>query len=696
MNVCPSNYCFICGDGNPKTTSYKAELRFEPTANQIIEKIFKVYPKILHVQSPRKIRNPDTNKMEIAKDSITGKTLKGKIHWCCDDCKKIMERTSNLGYDTFKCPLCRFNIPRMSVKELKRIDECMQKKKFNSALTIIKRVYEYYPAMFSNNQVCLQLLNLLIACIQGYEGNKIIKYILNDLHMIEYESETNHASAFVELATEMENRSALNIMLRSILRVSIDINHMMYTILQTCLSSSKICPNEIMILLNKNANPIYSHSPSQVPNRPQFTTSFGIFIETARHLNKADEKLYKTIFRKMIENIYVDEHSKLVFHSSQHMINLANTNDSIVYNPFSWISNTVILNELKNEIRFFGDRKLFDIHMTIHDQNVLFDMRSFLQCDFDSEALPRLEFFRLSGVSMSTCPNGITPIMSLLNHVWHIEIGIDQETLKTQDVTSIVSHRIDRAENLVEYIRYFVRNNVDLEGTLTTDIDACDLITTLIFKFGIQYQILLDRLRCGRRGQGKILKRWPLSDEGLILTSFFAFENGKWDSKVSILLNIIQTHSTTAIFASASRYLGSLSPNTAIVYLETIIGATVKDSFDFEIELEKEVKAYDIYQMINDTRKGAKWTGEESPVYCGWHLILQKSLSQLHTANVSRHFNNAFSLLNINSEVLTRLQNMPVNKAKTFNPEYENCCRDTTSLFFCINKPTQNNAQRMC
>ena len=69
--------------------------------------------------------------------------------------------------------------------------------------------------------------------------------------------------------------------------------------------------------------------------------------------------------------------------------------------------------------------------------------------------------------------------------------------------------------------------------------------------------------------------------------------------------------------------------------------------------------------MINDTRKGAKWTGEESPVYCGWHLILQKSLSQLHTANVSLHFNNAFSLLNINSEVLTRLQNMPVNKAKT-------------------------------
>jgi len=463
----------------------------------------------------------------------------------------------------------------------------------------------------------------------------------------------------------MENRSALKVILQSGITANIDISHMMYTILQTCLSGSKICPKEVMILLNKNANPIYCHGTSNFPNRPQFTTSFGIFLETAKHLDKASEKLYKTIFRKMIENIYIDEHSKLIFHSPQYMINVANNKDSILYNPFAWISNLVILNEMKNQIRFFGGKKLFDIHMTIHNQNVLFDMRSFLQCDFDLEALPRLEFFRLNGVNISPCPNGITPIISLINHVWYIERLIHEETLQTHDITTIISHRNDRAENLVKYIRYFVKNNVDLEGTLITGIGVCDLITTLIFKFGIQYQILLDRLRCQRRGQGKILKRWPLSDEGLILSSFFAFEYDKWDDKVSVLLNIVQTHSTTDIFTTALRYLGNLSPQTAIVYLEKIIGATVKDVFDFENEVEKEVKAYDVYQMINDTRKSAKWSGEESPVYCGWHSILQEALSQLHTANVSRHFNNSYSLENINSVVLSRLQNMPVNKAKT-------------------------------
>jgi len=436
----------------------------------------------------------------------------------------------------------------------------------------------------------------------------------------------------------------------------------MYTILQTCISGSKICPKEVIILLNKNANPIASHGTSNFPNRPQFMTSFGIFLDTAKHLDEASEQLYKIIFRKMIKNIYADENSKLIFYSPQYMINIANNKDSILYNPFSWISNLVILNEMKKNKRFFGGVKLFDIHMTIHNQNVLFDMKSFLQCDFDLEALPRLEFFRLSGVNMSPCPNGITPIMSLLNHVWYIEVLINQDT---HDVTTIIAHRNDRAENLVKYIRYFVKNNVDLEGSLTTGIGVCDLITTLIFKFGIQYQILLDRLRCHRRGQGKILKRWPLSDEGLILSSFFAFEYDKWDDKVSVLLNIVQKFSTTSIFAAAFHYLGSLSPQTAIVYLEKILGATVKNVFDFENELENEVKAYDVYQMINDTRKAAKWSGEESPVYCGWHSILQEALIQLHTANVSRHFNNAFSLVNINSVVLSGLQNMPVNKAKT-------------------------------
>jgi len=183
-----------------------------------------------------------------------------------------------------------------------------------------------------------------------------------------------------------------------------------------------------------------------------------------------------------------------------------------IYNPYVWVSDVAILGQLQYTSCFYNGQvfDLFPVALEINNQSAIFDFKNFLEDDFESIILPRFEFFYQNNVNYQALENGLTPITSVPNHAYQIDM---EDQHKEFDI-NIQQKQRKRIDNIMKMTKNLEAKGVSISKNLiNTRFNAATLAQHLsILSGNNQYQDgLIDKLDLPRTG---LMIRWPL-DAGL-------------------------------------------------------------------------------------------------------------------------------------------------------------------------------------
>jgi hypothetical protein len=299
--------------------------------------------------------------------------------------------------------------------------------------------------------------------------------------------------------------------------------------------------------------------------------------------------------------------------------------------------------------------EIFPLHRLVNGMSPMFSLGRFLQDDFESVILPRLKFFQEQNVKIDACENGLTPITSLLNHAYYIEIRQQQFVAANEFEQQVLDRRV-RLDNVWKIIIFFQDLGVSrLHELLDINVSAVDLLVYLTGYSDDYKHLLIDKLKWGT---GYYVLRWPLSKDGIIYDNFYANENSKWHGSIQNIPGVFDMHGKSDLL---DLYVGKMSPKTALMYIQKIMQSDQPKCNDlgrFKHIICKTVKAYNEHEKTNDFEKRACGLGQSVPssTFFGWHPLLNDRFCGMH-AKIG------FNLAQIDKNYVDILKNLPVRVA---------------------------------
>jgi len=297
----------------------------------------------------------------------------------------------------------------------------------------------------------------------------------------------------------------------------------MYIELEKCIHEGSKNIEFVKVFLENDANPLYvkmdADDKVSCLNRPARKTAFTLFLETARNLDNRMQSLYKRTYvifiKKIMKSNYLlpwssdtfQRNINRMFSDEEHNFRFPDT-----YNPYVWVSDVAILGQLQYTSCFYNGQvfDLFPVALEINNQSAIFDFKNFLEDDFESIILPRFEFFYQNNVNYQALENGLTPITSVPNHAYQIDM---EDQHKEFDI-NIQQKQRKRIDNIMKMTKNLEAKGVSISKNLiNTRFNAATLAQHLsILSGNNQYQDgLIDKLDLPRTG---LMIRWPL-DAGL-------------------------------------------------------------------------------------------------------------------------------------------------------------------------------------
>jgi predicted RNA-binding Zn-ribbon protein involved in translation (DUF1610 family) len=668
MNLIGSDVCCVCLEGKPDSSTYNGDWVFKPNAQQRADKIRHVNPVRMHNQDPRKEINPITGKLEVAINRRTGKALRGNIHWCCETCIKTLE--SREQSDEYPCPLCRDPVIKRDVLERMAIIDDILEKKFTRALNTLKRLYTVYNVHEDiDKHKLIHLLTVAEESLKHTNGKSIFQYIL-ELGVMQYDTELVIMSA----ATKNRDAAALKLCydFSTVLTTHSWHEHdsfLMYIELERCIQEGSKNIEFVKVFLDYGANPLYvkmdADDKVSYLHRPARKTVFTLFLETARDLDKSMQSLYKQIYIKFMKKIMkstdlvpwssdtMQRNINRMFSDEEH-----NSDFPKIYNPYTWVGDVAIMRQLQYTSCFYNAQifDVFPVALEMNSQSAMFDFKDFLEDDFESVILPRLEFFYQNNVNYHALENGLTPITSVLNHAYQIDIQDRQQEFDIDIQSKIRVAQRKRIRNIMKMTKFFVEKGVSTSKNLNnTRLNANNLAQFLsTMSRNHDYQNgLIDELDWP---QTIPMIRWPLDGNGNVRECLIAFENGQWNPPLDRIVRLFTLPGSADVL---TLYLGKLSRKTALMYLEEINKENSlweNDSIEtFKQVVGSDVPAYNEHEKINDfEKKDCLIPTNVEDKHFGWHPILQPLLAQLSRCGF-------FALIDISTETLQQLKSFPVD-----------------------------------
>jgi len=662
MNLISSGTCCICLGGKPDSDTYNGDWVFKPNAKQRANGIRHIKPVIMHRQSPRKEINPDTGELQIAMNSRTGNPLRGTIHWCCEDCLKTVE--SREDSDEYPCPMCRKPVIKRDVLEQMAILDDILANKCTRALNTLKRLYAGYSVQV--HPVNMDKINHLIIVagesLKNRNGQAIFRYIL-ELGVLKYDTDLVMMSA----ATSTRNAAALQLCYDFATESYFEIweheaDYLMYFELEKCLADGSKNIEFVNVFLDNGADPLfvklYANDKVEYMHRPVRKTAFTLFLETARDLDKSMECLYHHTYLNFMQKISQSKHIlPWSTNTLQQNINrmFSDKKHDSHFNPYTWVGNVSMLSLLESQCTFDKRHRLFPVAIEINNKSAMFDFIDFLQDDFESVILPRLEFFYRNNVNFNAIENGLTPITSVLNDVYFIEIQTLEQVknphyefdVDTESKIREAQHK--RVSNIKKMTKYFLKKGVS--------------IRTMLKNTRSNAATLAEYLKCFSYHDGLIdlpQQGWLLDRNGNVRDCFFAFADGHWNPLLDHFVNLFDLPRINEIL---TLYLGNLSPKTACIYLENIMQEiNIWECDDLELffhVLSNDVIAYNEREKLNDLeKKKSSIPTDVQEKHFGWHPILQNIFTQLSRSGF-------FELEDIAQETIEQLKSFPMHIVKS-------------------------------
>ena len=664
MNLIQSNTCCICLEGDPDNDndSYNRELGFRPNRQQRRDHVKHVNPVRMHTAHPVAF-NETKKKYEVVLNPRTGKPMPGKIHWCCDTCIQTLETADRS--DEYSCVICRDVVVKRSAKRKLIIIDEIENDRCAAALSKVKSLF---AELKREENIGSAVIEISCKCIAMKRGDEILKYILGGIFI-----DTNQESLekydptnlIARTAIEFRNASALSMVFKALEDIhTIHASDIMCSELLRCIEDGTKNMDIIRVLLQNGADPLWAD-----PDDNQ--TNFRLFLKTAQNLDKKMEyehlETYKMFMEQILEDHLFREH--INDHMLQQILKRNNSsvslpdsidlrlldrmfsvNGSMNHSVYTLIGNVAMMRQMSKE-NLGGD--IFPLHRLVNGMNPMFGLSRFLQDDFESVILPRLKFFQEQNVNIDACENGLTPITSLLNDAYYIEIKTQQFVNADEFEQQRVDRRL-RLNNIRRIIIFFQDLGVSrLQELVDINVSAIDL---LIYLGGFSYDykdLLMDKLGWER---GYYMLRWPLSTEGKVHDNFYAIENSKWHGSIRNIPGLFDMPGKSDLL---DLYVGKLSPKTALMYIQRIMESDqppCTDIVSFKHIVCKTVKAYNEHEKSNDLKKQAHHLAQtvDSPTFFGWHPFLNGIFNEIYRTNT-------FNVTLIAIRVINILKNLPVH-----------------------------------
>jgi hypothetical protein len=660
MNLIESSSCCICFEGDPDNydNSYNRELNFQPNKQQQDDGEIHVNPVRMHTAKPVAF-NEITKKYEIICNPETGKPMPGKIHWCCDVCVLKLERADRT--DTYDCVLCREVVVKRNAKRKAIILDEIDEDRCSAALLKVKSLF---AELKKEDNIGSAVPEISCKCIEMNRGNEILQYILGEIfidtnqEMLETYDPTN---VIARTAMTCRNASALAMVFKAVKdKHTIHASNFMCYELSRCIWDGTKNMDIISVLLQNGADPLWVD-----PELKQ--TNFKLFLKTARNLDKKMEyehlETYKMFMEVILDNPlfmqHVNDH-RMEQHEMQdrnasidpRLLNrMFSENSSKNHNAYTLVGNVAMMRQMSKE-NLGGD--LFPLHGLANAMNPMFGLDRFLQDDFESVIFPRLKFFQEQNVSIDACENGLTPITSLLNDAYYIEIKTPESV--NADLCRQQGHdRRVRLNNIRKIIEFFQALGVSrLHELLDINVSAVDLLVYLSGYSDDYKHLLIDKLGWGR---GYYVLRWPLSKKGVVNDNFYANENSKWHGSIRNIPGVFDMHGKSDLL---DLYVGILSPKTALMYIQKIMQfdqPRCTNIHSFKHIICKTVKAYNEHEKKNDLAKQKCTLKMCSAIFLGWHPFLDNTLHAL--------LQTGFDFARIAETFLEILKKLPVHVAES-------------------------------
>jgi hypothetical protein len=517
-------------EGNPdnKNESYTSELRFQPNFDQREAGIKHVHPVQMHTSEPRKEYDEASKQMKVVLNPNTGNPLRGKIHWCCDTCVNKLEQADD--NDTYKCGRCTLPVEKRSVKLKYIILQNIHDKKCAAALPQVKALC----ARISYDRIVgPAVVTIVRACIQLYTGEKILEYIFGEVfNDTLYESLQTYdpRNLTVNTALLCKNAPVLKMILKAIHDPSdLNCNFLMHNELKICITNGTKNMDIIQVLLNYGTNPLYVDKKTK-------KTSFRLFLETSRDLDKSMEsehlKTYKMFMKSILRTHdfrqHVDDYmlkQALRPHEprirgmrdpdviDQSLLNSMFGDRDTDFNPYILVGSVAMMRQMSKE---YVGGYLFPLHLLVNGMSPMFDFSRFLKDDFESVILPRLKFFQKQNVKIDACENGLTPITSLLNQEYYIESHAVSVWRIPQNIRGYERHL--RQDNILKIIIILQAIGVSsLQKFSGSDICAIDVLFDLTLQSWDYKENIMSKLGWNSE---HVLKSWPLNEDGSISEIF--------------------------------------------------------------------------------------------------------------------------------------------------------------------------------
>jgi len=668
MNLISSGTCCICLQGKPDSHTYNGDWVFKPNATQRKHGIRHVNPVIMHRQEPRKEINPETGNMEVAINSRTGNPVRGTIHWCCQDCLKTLESIGESN--EYACPMCRDPVIKRDVFTRIAIIEDISANKCARAFETMKRLYAGYNVHADRNKDKLNhLLTVAAESLKNTNGKSIFKFIL-DLGVMQYDTE------LVIISTATQNRDAAALQLcynfcTTSLKYSWNKREsfLMYVELEKCIHEGSKNIEFVNVFLENGADPLYvkmrADDNVSCLNRPTRKTVFTLFLETARNLDNRMQSLYERTYVVFIKKIMKSNHLvpwspdtfqrniNRIFSDKEHNFRFPK-----MYNPYTWVGDVAILGQLQCTSCFYNGQifDLFPVALEINNQSAIFDFKDFLEDDFESVILPRLEFFYQNNVNFQALETGLTPITSLLNHAYQIDIENQEQEFDIDIQSKISAAQRKRVYNITKMTNFFLAKGVSISTNLINTRSNAAILAEHLSILSRNYQYQHGLIDEPDLPQTELMLRWPLDRNGNVRECLFAIENGQWNPQLDHIVRLFTLPGSANVL---TLYLGKLSPKTALMYLEEIIKENSlcdNDSLEtFTYAVSSNVLAYNKHEKYNDFEKKESLiiTNVENKHF-GWHPILQPLLADLSRCGF-------FALTDISVQTLKQLKSFPVD-----------------------------------
>ena len=670
MNLIQSNTCCICFEGDPDNDndSYNRELGFRPNRQQREDGVKHVNPVRMHTANPVAF-NEITKKYEVVLNPRTGKPVPGKIHWCCDVCIQKLERADRS--DEYHCVMCRADVVKRSAKRKLIILEDIDRDKCAAALSKVKSLF---AELKREDNIGSAVIEISCKCITMNRGDEILKYILGEifidtfLHERENLEKYDPTNIIARTAIEFRHALGLALVFKALGDIhTIQASDLMCRELSRCIADRTNNMDMIRVLLQNGADPLWVN-----PDTNQ--TNFTLFLETANNLDEKMEyehlQTYKMFMQLILDDPLFREH--ITDYRLQQILKRNDGNGSLpglinprlldrmfsvdgsINNAYTLVGNVAMMRQMSNE-NIGAD--IFPLHRLVNGMSPMFDLGRFLQDDFESVILPRLRFFQEQNVKIDACENGLTPITSLLNHAYYIEIKTSESVSADEFAQQRIDRRV-RLNNILKIILFFQELGVSRSHELLDiNVSANDLLIFLT-GYSCDYKFLLvDKLQWGR---GYYVLRWPLSRRGVVYDNFCANENNKWHGSIRNIPGLFDMPGKSDLL---DLYVGKLSPKTALMYIQRIIQSDqppCTDIASFRHIVCKTVKAYNEHEKNNDLEKQTHRLAQSvvSPIFFGWHPRLNDTFHAMHVTI-------GFDFTRIAETYLDILKNLPLHVAES-------------------------------